>query len=44
VEVTFDGLKLGIFQGAIRYEFFPGSRLIEQAGSVARSVAGMLVG
>jgi hypothetical protein len=35
VEVTFDGLKLGIFQGAIRYEFFPGSRLIEQAAVVS---------
>jgi hypothetical protein len=34
VEVTFDGLKLGIFQGSIRYEFFPGSRLIEQAAVV----------
>jgi hypothetical protein len=35
VEVTFDGLKLGIFQGSIRYEFFPGSRLIEQAAVVS---------
>src|SRR5262249_24253094 len=30
VEITFDGLDLGIFKGAIRYQFFPGSRLIEQ--------------
>ena len=30
VMVEFDGLKLGIFSGAIRYTFFPGSRLIQQ--------------
>jgi hypothetical protein len=35
VEVTFDGLHVGIFQGSIRYEFFPGSRLIEQAAVVS---------
>jgi hypothetical protein len=35
VEVTFDGLQLGIFHGSIRYEFFPGSRLIEQAAVVS---------
>jgi len=35
VELTFDGLKLGIFTGSIRYEFFPGSRLIEQAAVVS---------
>jgi hypothetical protein len=35
VEVTFDGLRAGIFQGSIRYEFFPGSRLIEQAAVVS---------
>ena len=30
VEITFDGLRAGIFEGSIRYVFFPGSRLIEQ--------------
>jgi hypothetical protein len=38
VEVTFDGMKLGIFQGTLRYEFFPGSRLIEQAAVVSTKV------
>ena len=31
VELSFDGMKLGIFTGSIRYRFFPGSRLVEQA-------------
>ena len=35
VEITFDGLDLGIFKGSIRYQFFPGSRLIEQAAVVS---------
>ena len=30
VEVTFDGMKLGIFAGSVRYVFYPGSSLIEQ--------------
>jgi hypothetical protein len=30
LEIAFDGLRLGIFAGSIRYIFFPGSRLIEQ--------------
>jgi hypothetical protein len=30
VELTFDGFKMGIFQGSIRYVFFPESRLVEQ--------------
>ncbi len=30
VEVTFDGMKLGIFTGSVRYVFYPGSSLIEQ--------------
>ena len=30
VEVSFDGMRLGIFSGEIRYTFYPGSRLIEQ--------------
>jgi hypothetical protein len=31
VEVSFDGMKLGIFSGSLRYTFYPGSALIEQA-------------
>jgi hypothetical protein len=30
MEVAFDGMRLGIFTGEIRYTFYPGSRLIEQ--------------
>src|SRR5579871_338410 len=30
VEVVFDGLHMGIFEGSIHYRFFPGSRLVEQ--------------
>ena len=30
VEIAFEGMRLGIFEGSIRYLFFPGSRLIEQ--------------
>ena len=31
VEITFEGFEMGIFNGSIRYVFYPGSRLIEQA-------------
>src|SRR3954447_1171826 len=31
VEVSFDGMEMGIFGGTLRYQFFPGSRLVEQA-------------
>src|SRR4051794_13076204 len=31
VEVSFDGMEMGIFGGSLRYQFFPGSRLVEQA-------------
>jgi hypothetical protein len=31
VEVVFDGMQLGIFSGSLRYTFYPGSALIEQA-------------
>lgn len=37
VEVTFEGLKMGIFEGTVRYLFFPGSRLIEQAAVMSTS-------
>jgi hypothetical protein len=30
VEVTFDGMKMGIFRGSIRYVFYPGTALIQQ--------------
>lgn len=30
VEVLFEGLRLGIFDGGIAYTFYPGSRLIQQ--------------
>jgi hypothetical protein len=30
LEIAFEGLRLGIFQGSIRYVFYPGSRLVEQ--------------
>jgi hypothetical protein len=34
VEVSFDGMRLGIFEGKIRYLFYPGSRLIEQQAAM----------
>ena len=34
VEVAFDGMRLGIFEGEIRYIFYPGSRLIEQQATL----------
>ncbi len=30
VELSFDGMHMGIFEGALHYIFYPGSRLIEQ--------------
>ncbi len=30
LEVSFDGLRLGIFEGSIAYTFYPGSTLIQQ--------------
>jgi hypothetical protein len=35
VEVLFQGLKLGIFEGGIAYTFYPGSRLIHQEAVVS---------
>jgi hypothetical protein len=37
VEVSFDGFQMGIFSGSIRYVFYPGSRLIEQAAVASTS-------
>ena len=35
VEVLFQGLKLGVFEGGIAYTFYPGSRLIYQEAVVS---------
>ncbi len=35
VTVTFDGMRSGIFEGSLRYIFFPGSRLIEQQAAMS---------
>src|SRR5215471_4469272 len=35
VEVLFEGLKLGIFEGGIAYTFYPGTRLIYQEAVVS---------
>jgi hypothetical protein len=37
VELSFDGLEMGIFKGSIRYVFYPGSRLIQQAAVASTS-------
>ena len=34
VEVSFDGMRMGIFEGSLRYVFYPGSRLIEQQAAM----------
>jgi hypothetical protein len=33
--VTFNGMRLGIFQGSLRYTFYPGTPLIQQAAVVS---------
>lgn len=30
VEVSFDGMQMGVFKGSLRYTFYPGSALIQQ--------------
>jgi len=37
LELSFDGLRMGIFEGSIRYAIFPGSRLIEQVAVMSTS-------
>ncbi len=37
VDVSFDGLHLGIFHGTLHYIFFPGSNLIQQRAVVSTS-------
>ncbi|MCW5982759.1 MAG: hypothetical protein KIT09_32015 [Bryobacteraceae bacterium] len=34
LEVRFDGFRMGIFEGSIRYTFYPGSRLLHQEAVV----------
>ncbi|MDQ6700258.1 MAG: hypothetical protein M3Z36_08730 [Acidobacteriota bacterium] len=34
IEISFDGMRAGIFQGSIRYLFYPGSHLIEQQAAM----------
>ena len=35
MEVTFDGVRIGIFTGSLRYTFYPGTPLIQQAALVS---------
>jgi hypothetical protein len=35
LEIAFDGLHAGIFEGSIRYVIFPGSRMIEQVAMMS---------
>ncbi len=35
LDISFDGLTLGIFQGSIHYLFYPGSKLIQQRAIVS---------
>ncbi len=37
VEVAFDGMRMGIFTGGVRYVIYPGSRLIEQVAVLSTS-------
>ena len=39
VELFFDGLTMGIFEGGIVYTVYPGSRLVQQEARVTTSVA-----
>ncbi len=39
VELTFDGLRMGVFEGAIAYTIYPGSRLIQQEAVAATDAA-----
>src|SRR5262249_5302015 len=38
VDVAFDGLQMGIFEGTIHFRFFPGSRLVQQFASMTTAV------
>ncbi len=37
VEVTFNGMNIGIFSGSLRYTFYPGTSLIQQSAVVSTS-------
>ena len=37
VEISFDGLRMGIFEGGLTYVFYPGSRLVQQQARVKTS-------
>ena len=37
VEIAFEGMRMGIFEGSLRYVIFPGSRLIEQVAVMTTS-------
>ena len=39
VELIFDGLRMGVFEGAIVYTIYPGSRLIQQEAVAATDAA-----
>jgi hypothetical protein len=39
LEVTFDGMKIGIFDGSLRYTFYPGTPLIQQTALVSTQEA-----
>jgi hypothetical protein len=39
VELTFDGLRMGVFEGAVVYTIYPGSRLIQQEAVAATDAA-----
>ena len=38
VELLFDGLRMGVFEGGVAYTVFPGSRLIQQEAVVTTAV------
>ena len=35
VDVAFDGLRMGVFEGSVHFRFFPGSRLVQQYASMS---------
>ncbi len=37
IQLTFDGLKMGVFTGAVRYTIYPGTRLLQQEAVVSTS-------
>jgi hypothetical protein len=34
VDIAFDGLQMGIFEGSIHFRFFPGSRLVQESAAM----------